>query len=431
MKNRLVRPSVALAALVGLALAAVSLSSCVTGKSGPQPVTLKDTFKKDFRVGVAVNTGQATDSTIRSDNVNRTQEEVDKDIALVKTQFNQISPENDLKWALVQPYEGSNGYNFVPADAYMNFGVSNHMFIVGHTLVWHSQNPSWLFLATNGFPPADWKPGLPVSAPPRRGGGGGFGGGFGRGRGPAAAPATRDQLLARLHDHISTVVGRYKGKIQVWDVVNEALNDSTNATDTNWFHSSPWMTIIGPEVIVKAFQWAHEADPNAILRYNDFSVENPPKRARLIAMVKWLQSQHVPIGAIGLQTHANLTWPSAQLEDEALTDIEQLGLPIHITELDINGAQRGQRNQSADVNTVANLRGGPMVSAADQKLADEYTVLFNAFVKHHHSVKVVTFWGANDGVSWIGYGHPLLFDTNDLPKPAFDAVINTAAAQPK
>jgi endo-1,4-beta-xylanase len=225
-----------------------------------------------------------------------------------------------------------------------------------------------------------------------------------------------------MHDHIFTVVGRYKGKIKVWDVVNEALADG----GTNLLRSSPWSQIIGPDFIAKAFEYAHEADPDAILRYNDYSLENPEKRKKLITLIKSLQEQHVPVMAIGSQTHVSVTSPSFEEEDKVLTDLETLGLPIHITEFDVNSAQGGQRNTSGDVADNAATTQGGLVSDADRKLANAYAGLFRAFMKHQNSVKVVTFWGVNDAVSWRVQGRPLLFDGNDQPKPAFDAVIRVA-----
>ena len=157
--------------------------------------------------------------------------------------------------------------------------------------------------------------------------------------------ASREELLQRMHDHIFTVVGRYKGKIKVWDVVNEAVAEG----GTNILRKSPWSQIIGPDFIAKAFEYAHEADPDAILRYNDYSLENPAKRQKLIALIKSLQEQHVPVMAIGSQTHVSVSSPSFEQEDKVLTDLETLGLPIHITDLDVNSAQGGQRNNGADI----------------------------------------------------------------------------------
>ncbi|HWH71005.1 MAG TPA: endo-1,4-beta-xylanase, partial [Candidatus Sulfotelmatobacter sp.] len=279
-----------------------------TARSAETP-TLKESYKDHFHIGVAINRTMALGSAVRADNVNRTAEQVDKDIALVKAQFNQIAPENDLKWLLIHPQEGADGYNFGPADAFVNFGVSNHMYIVGHTLVWHGQTPNWVFRGTN-TPPGMTNPpppapattnaaGTNVSGGGRMGFGRGFGGGFGY-NGPRAS---REELLQRMRDHIHTVVGRYKGKIKCWDVVNEAIADG----GTNILRNSLWLQIIGPDFIAKAFEYAHEADPDAILRYNDYGLENPAKRRKLITLIKSLQEEHVPVMAIGSQAHLNVS----------------------------------------------------------------------------------------------------------------------------
>jgi endo-1,4-beta-xylanase len=403
---------------IGL-LTAMLLAVSATARSADTP-TLKDAYKNHFYVGAAINRTIATGTAVRADNVNRTLEQVNKDIALVKEQFNQIVAENDTKWALIHPREGADGYDFAPADAFVNFGLSNNMYLVGHTLVWHSQTPGWVFQGTN------LPPGVTNAAPAAAdaAGGGRRGGGFGRGMtGPRAS---REQLLQRLHDHIATVVGRYKGKIKVWDVVNEALADG----GTNILReTSPWYQIIGPDFIAKAFEYAHEADPDAILRYNDYSLENSAKRRKLITLIKSLQEQHVPVMAIGSQTHVSVSSPSFEQEDLALTEMETLGLPIHITEFDVNSAQGGQRNTGADIaNNAATTQGG-LIDDANRRLADAYANLFRAFLKHEKYVKVVTFWGANDAVSWRAQGRPLLFDGNDQPKPAFDAVIRVATGK--
>jgi len=188
------------------------------------PVPLKDTFKEHFLVGAAVNRSMVTGGA----GFRRNAEQNGKDLVLLKEQFNQISPENDLKWQLVHPREGSDGYDFTPADAFVSFGLSNKMYLVGHTLVWHSQTPNWVFAGTNP-PPAvatDATNSVP-SAATNQTGRGRLGPGFGRYNGPRAS---RDELLQRMRDHIHTVVGRYKGKIKAWDVVNEAIADgpSTN-----------------------------------------------------------------------------------------------------------------------------------------------------------------------------------------------------------
>lgn len=381
--------------------------------------TLKDAYKDCFYIGVAINRTIATDTAVRADNVNRTAEQVKKDIAVAKEQFNQVVAENDMKWQLIHPREGAGGYDFGPADAFVNFGLRNNMYIAGHTLVWHAQTPNLVFAGTN--PP----PGLAADAVNAAGGTNAPGrrrfGGFGRGySGPRAS---REELLARMRDHIHTVVGRYKGKVKVWDVVNEAIADG----GTNVLRNSLWSEIIGPDFIAKAFQYAHEADPDAILRYNDYGLENSAKRQKLITLIKSLQEQKVPVHAIGSQAHVSVTSATFENMDRALTEMATLGLPIHITELDVNSAQGGQRSNSADLSENAATTQGGLVSDADRRLADAYAGLFRAFVKHKSSVKMVTFWGVNDGVSWRANGKPLLFDGNNQPKPAFDAVIRVAA----
>ncbi len=224
-----------------------------------------------------------------------------------------------------------------------------------------------------------------------------------------------------MREHIHAVVGRYKGKVKVWDVVNEALSDSGPEV----LRRSPWSVIIGPDFIAKAFTYAHEADPDAILRYNDYGLENPEKRSKLITLVKTLQAQKVPIGAIGTQAHCNLS-TTFEAMDQALLEMKALGLPIHVTELDVNSATAGQRNTGADIGSNAAATQGGLVDDLDSRLAETYAGLFRAFVKHKDVIDVVTFWGANDAVSWRAQGRPLLFDGSNNPKPAFHAVIKVA-----
>jgi endo-1,4-beta-xylanase len=392
-------------------------------RAADKPAALKDAYKEHFPIGTAINRNMATGTA----GFRRSAEQNAKDIVLIKEHFNQISPENDLKWQLIHPREGADGYDFGPADAFVNFGLSNNMYIVGHTLVWHSQTPNWVFAGTNP-PPSGVTNAQPSATAntnatgPGRFGRGGFGGGFG-GLGRYNGPrASRDELLQRMSNHIHTVVGRYKGRIKSWDVVNEAIADGPG---TNILRNSLWSEIIGPDFIAKAFQYAHEADPDAVLRYNDYGLENPAKRKKLITLIKSLQDKRVPVHAIGSQAHVNVS-TTYDTMDQALTEIATLGLPIHITELDVNSAAGGQRGFGADIaNNAATTQGG-LVSDADRKLADAYAGIFRAFVKHRDSVKLVTFWGVNDAVSWRANGKPLLFDGDDQPKPAFDAVIAQA-----
>jgi endo-1,4-beta-xylanase len=227
-----------------------------------------------------------------------------------------------------------------------------------------------------------------------------------------------------MRDHIHAVVGRYKGKIKSWDVVNEALADGSG--DEVYRQTSPWYRIIGPDFIAKAFEFAHEADPDCILRYNDYGLENAAKRKRLITLITELKQKGVPVHAIGTQAHLNVSTAGFEMFDQALTELETLGLPIHVTELDINTARGGQRRQGGDIAGAAAAAQGGQVDEANERLAKAYEGVFKALVKHKDHVKVVTFWGANDAVSWLRGARPLLFDGNNQPKPAFDAVIRVA-----
>src|SRR5213595_1582491 len=350
-------------------LSAALLAICPAAEAADRPVSLKEAFKEHFLVGSAVNRSLVTGGAA----FRRSTEQNAKDIALLKEQFNQISPENDLKWESIHPREGAEGYDFGPADAFVNFGLSNKMQLTGHTLVWHSQTPNWVFAGTNPPPTNATSVAAPNTNAPatNRFGRGGFGGGFGPYNGPRAS---RDELRQRMREHIHTVVGRYKSKVTAWDVVNEALADGQG---TNVLRNSLWLEIIGPGFIAKAFEYAHEADPDAILRYNDYGLENAAKRKKLITLIKSLQAQKVPVHAIGSQAHVNVSM-NFETMDQALTEIAALGLPIHITELDVNSATGGQRGFGAAISANASAIQGGLVSDADRKLAAAYAGIFRA-----------------------------------------------------
>jgi endo-1,4-beta-xylanase len=270
------------------------------------------------------------------------------------------------------------------------------MFIVGHNLVWHSQTPRWVFQDDKGN------------------------------------PLTRDALLERMHDHIKTVVGHYKGRIGGWDVVNEALNEDGTMRKSQWFN------IIGDDYILKAFQFAHEADPQTELYYNDYSIENEPKRKGAVELIKKLLAAGVPVKAMGLQGHDKLDWPTAGQQADTIEAFKTLGIKVNISELDIDVLPRTSRQNSADVAAVAAASRGPDPYAAglpdevQQALARKYAQLFGVFVKYRDTITRVTFWGVTDADSWLNRGrsnYPLLFDRQGLPKPAFRSVMETAVAK--
>jgi endo-1,4-beta-xylanase len=343
-------------------------------------LALKDAFKGSFLIGAALNESQFSEQNAAQ-------------VELIRKQFNSITAENVMKWEGIHPQ--ADKYDFVSADRFVEFGERNEMFIIGHTLVWHSQTPRWVFRDETG-----------------------------------TNLLNRDALLARMREHIHTVVGRYKGRVKGWDVVNEALYDS------GLMRQSQWFKIIGEDYVVKAFQFAHEADPNAELYYNDYSLENAPKRNGAIELVKKLKAQGVPVAGVGLQGHYKMKWPSQEQIEETVVAFANLGLKVMITELDVDVVQATQGNTSADIEEVARQTGGPntfsnaLPQNVQQQLAQRYADIFAAFLKQRDKIDRVTFWGVSDGDSWLNRpnraNHPLLFDRQVRPKPAFEAVIKTA-----
>ena len=332
-----------------------------------QTVALKDVMPKGMAVGVAINQRQ-------SDGVDTAA------VDIITRQFNQISPENLLKFQSTHPAE--DRYLFEAQDRYVQFGLDRKMQVIGHTLVWHSQTPAWVFQGKDG------------------------------------GAVDRDTLVARMRDHIRTVVGRYKGRIHGWDVVNEAIDEDGSLRKT------PWLNAIGEDYIAKAFEFAREADPGAELYYNDFNLEKPAKRAGVIQLVKSLQSRGMRIDGIGNQGHWRLETPSLAEIETALLDLRSTGLKVMYTEVDINLLPQAARGADP---SVANPYANGLPDDQQQALARRYADIFGLFVKHRDAVSRVTFWGLSDGDSWLNRGrtnHPLLWDRQRQPKPAFRAVVD-------
>ena len=363
-----------------IVLGFVVLCGLVCFPVAAQERALKDVFKSDFKVGAALNRRQIFEEDARG-------------ARIVSTHFNSITPENVLKWALVHPQPDK--YDFAAPDRFVEFGQKHGMFIVGHTLVWHNQTPRWVFEDGKGN------------------------------------SVDRETLLKRMRDHIFTVVGRYKGRINGWDVVNEALNQDGT------MRQSPWFKIIGEDYLVQAFKFAHEADPSAELYYNDYDLELPAKRAGGVELIKKLRAAGVPISGVGLQNHNQLEWPSAADEDATIAAFSALGLKIHITELDVDVLPRTTK-PGADyaVDDPVTPQLNPYVDrlpdAKQLALAKRYAELFQVYLKHRDAIERVTFWGVADGDSWLNNwpmkgrtNYPLLFDRFGRGKPALSAVMNT------
>ena len=346
-----------------------------------QAQTLKTAFKDDFLIGAALNPDQFCESN-------------QVEAAIVKAQFNSITPENVMKWESIHPQSGE--YDFNLADRFVEFSLTNRMFIVGHTLVWHSQIPAWVF--------------------------------EGHGK-----PTSRELLLQRMREHILTVVGRYKGKVRGWDVVNEALESDGS------LRNSPWHTIIGDDFIEKAFEFAHEADPNAELYYNDFGLEEESKRKGAIDLINKLISKGVNINGVGIQEHVNLKWPTTNQLDVTLKEFGKLGLKVMITELDVDVLPEHDWSGNAEITLrlAADPQKNPYTNglpvAMQDLLAKRYSDLFAIYLKNRETVSRVTVWGVTDKSSWLNNwpipgrtDYPLLFDREGNPKACLSALIRTS-----
>ena len=318
------------------------------------------------------------------------------DWPLLTAQFSHVTPENCMKPAALRPTE--QAWNFEQADKFVDFANSKDLKVVGHCLVWakDDRTPAWFYQ-------------------------------------DGAAPASKEILLARMKQHIEKVVGRYKGKIATWDVVNEALDDGKAE-----LRDSGWLRIAGEEFIGRAFDYAHAADPSAQLTYNDYNNELDGKREKMLALLARLKARNTPIHAVGLQGHYEIDRvPYDQLE-KTLIALRGIGMKVVVSELDIDVIPRGRwwadnnrhRAEMAKINPY--IDGCPPEILARQ--AEQYAQLFRLFRKYDDVIARVSFWNLHDGQSWLNdfpwkrVNHPLLFDRQGKPKPAFDAVMNELSA---
>lgn len=347
----------------------------LVGFQQDKPSSLKAHFQNDFFIGAALNPGQVMGREAGAD-------------SLLNLHFNSISPENGLKWGPIHPKEGE--YNFEFGDAYVALGERMGAFTIGHTLVWHQQTPAWVF------------------------------------QDAAGEPLSSDALIARMEEHISTVVGRYKGKIDGWDVVNEAFEDDGTWRKTHWYN------ITGKEFIKAAFRKAHEADPNVELYYNDYNVWIPEKRKAILALAKELRAEGIRIDGIGMQGHYRLNSPSLDQIEQAIVDIHAAGLQVHVTELDVDVLPRPNNSQGADlnINFAESEEWNPYKNGlpveVEQQLLARYAAIFKVYRKHSDKISRVTFWGLHDGRSWLNNwpvrgrtNYALLFDRQMKLKEGF------------
>jgi len=328
---------------------------------------LKDYYSNHFPMGVAV-----TPRTLSGD-----------EAQLVLQHFNSLTAENAMKMGPIHPEQ--DRYYWSGADSIVAFAQQHGLKVRGHNLCWHEQTPAWLFKDEKGN------------------------------------RVTKEVLLQRLKEHITTVVSRYKGKVYAWDVVNEAVNDNPDSLLRN----SLWYQICGDDYIAKAFEYAHEADPEAVLFYNDYSETYPQKRERIYTLLKKLLDSKVPVHAIGMQGHWSLQHPTENDLRTALDRYASLGLKIQVTELDISVYNAGNNNKPAD-GTIRYTYTPEM----EQKQAEQYKMIFKLFREYKSVITGVTFWNVSDRHSWLDNfpvrgrkNFPLLFDQNLKPKKAYWGVV--------
>jgi len=345
-------------------------------------MTLKQAYQDYFHIGASFGSPvmqEAGQGTLR----------------LIASHFNSITAGNEMKWARFHPQPQT--YRTEPADQFVAFGMHNNMYIVGHVLFWHNQTPDWVFKDANG------------------------------------APASREHLLARMRERVRYVAKRYKGQIQAWDVVNEAIEDNGTLRD------SKWTQIIGDDFIEQAFRISGEELPaDVALLYNDYSMTANGRRNAVVAMVRKLKAKGMRIDGVGMQGHWSLNGPSIAEIERSIVAFAATGVDVHITELDIDVLPRHPRMWSGNADIKLQLAQDPKLDPYKDGLPDEvqkqlakrYADIFAVFLKHSDKIKRVTFWGPTDQYSWLNSwpirgrtNYPLLFDRQGKAKAAFHAII--------
>jgi iduronate 2-sulfatase len=364
---------------------ATPLGASTSDSSGAaMPTPLKEAARGKFKFGVGIDVGVF---------------QRPQDLALLKRHFQVVTPENCMKTTKVQATEGN--FDFAAADRFMDMAERHGLEVVGHNLIWSRSGttPAWFFKE-------------------------------------GSQPVSRERLLERLRTHIHTVVGRYRGRIQSWDVVNEALADS----DDEYLRRNEWMDILGEEFIVKAYQYAREADPDAFLIYNDYRCDQPGKLQKIIRLIESVREQGGPIDVLGLQGHYEYGLIPYHGIETALNKMRERGVRVVFSELDMDVVTRIRwysengkyREEMAGFNPYP--EDPPPDVLASQ--AEQYARLFELICRHADVVDRVTFWNLHDGESWLNNwpwprtNHPLLFDRQRRAKPAFHAAIHSLTNQP-
>jgi len=364
-----------------LFIAVVALSaSCNTSDSSEQG--LKDALEGKFMMGTAMNGPQINGADTASLNI-------------IHEHFNSVVAENCMKSGPIQPKEGE--FDFVLADKFIEFAQLNNLYTVGHCLIWHSQAPRWLFVDEHGN------------------------------------DVSREVLIERMKTHISTVVGRYKGKVDCWDVVNEAFEDDGSWRNTKFYQ------IIGEEYLELAFRFANEADPDAELIYNDYSTFHQGRRAAIVSLVNDLKEKGLRIDGVGMQAHSGMDNPPMDEFEKSIIAFAETGADVHITEMDITAIPFPNQRVGAEVSSSFEYKqrmdpyAEGLSDSARVALHDRYLDFFGLFLKHQDKIKRVTMWGVADPDSWRQNwpirgrtDFPLLFDRDYKPKPIVQDIIKAA-----
>lgn len=355
-----------------LALFACSFLNACTTNSKESDISLKDALKDKFYIGAALNADQINGKDTAG-------------IRVLEQQFNSIVAENCMKSMYIHPEP--DRYDFTLPDQFVALGERNHMFIIGHTLIWHSQLPDWFLVDEAG------------------------------------KDVTAEVLKERMKEHIQTIVGRYKGRIQGWDVVNEAIMDNGD------WRQSKFYEILGEEFIALAFQYAHEADPDAELYYNDYNEWHPGKRDAIVKMVNSFKERGIRIDGIGMQGHVGMDYPDMAEYEKSIIAFSETGVKLMVTELDLSILPLPDKNIGAEVSASFEYKQemNPYADGLPADKAEAWTnrmqSFWELFLKHHDKISRVTMWGIADGDSWRNdwpvegrTDYPLLFDRNHSPK---------------
>ncbi len=345
----------------------IALCLLISANAMAKP-TLKQAYANYFDIGVSLPASIVNDK---------------KSQTLVAREFSSITAENCMKPLLLSPIKGE--YEFAAADSLIDLAISNGQKIRGHALLWHFQSPDWFFDPT-----------------------------------PDGNKPSKEIVFGRLRTYIHDVVGHFKGRVYAWDVVNEAISDNVD----EFLRASKWSEHCGEDFIMKAFEYAHEADPDAELYYNDYSVIYPIKRAKIIKLISSLQARGIPITGLGIQAHWNIAEPTRPQLVETIEQLKVLNIKLHITELDLRVTTSSLGGQiTADTRAKAIYDFTPELS---KRQADQYDMIFDVFRQYKDIIGNVTFWCLSDGNTWldvrwnsVGKNFPLLFDPELKPKEAY------------